>query len=167
MTLKRVRDVERIDRHSRQEHEHKVAANERSESHIPISDILAQGEGAPASQKPVTADRIGDRIRVLRQLRGLDQQELADAVSVSRSSIAQWETNRTAPRHDRIYSVASILGVSAEALTTGLVKNDVAETLTSDEAALLDLYRSCDVAYRARIMTFCRGQSRASMTNAK
>jgi transcriptional regulator with XRE-family HTH domain len=166
MALKRVRYVG-IDRHSRQEHDQRVAAHERSELDVPMSGTPADGERTPPRPKPVTADRIGDRIRVLRQLRGLDQQELADAVSVSRSSIAQWETNRTAPRHDRIYSVASVLGVSAEALTTGLVKNDVVQMLTSDEAALLDLYRSCDVVYRARIMTFCRGQSRASMTNTK
>jgi len=41
-------------------------------------------------------DTIGDRIRTLRQARGMSQAELADYCGVTKSAVSQWESGTTA-----------------------------------------------------------------------
>ena len=38
---------------------------------------------------------MGQRIRTLRQAKGLSQQELAEAVGVTKAAVMHWETGRT------------------------------------------------------------------------
>lgn len=40
-------------------------------------------------------ETMGDRIRMLRQAKGLNQSQLADAVGVSREAVSQWESGST------------------------------------------------------------------------
>jgi transcriptional regulator with XRE-family HTH domain len=64
---------------------------------------------------------IGDRIRELRDLRGLTQSELAARLSargrpISRTAIALWETDRSNPTTARLRDLADVLGVTVESL---------------------------------------------------
>lgn len=86
---------------------------------------------------------IGARIRTVRRERGWTQDELAQAVRVSRSAVAQWETGRAGQLIPNLARIAEVLGVGVEFLTHGNAKRAVAEAATGDELAMLRLYREC------------------------
>lgn len=86
---------------------------------------------------------IGERIRVARQERRITQEELASAVGVSRSAVAQWETGRSGQVTGNLARIAQVLGVGVEFLMHGSGPNALPEATTADEAAMLRLYRDC------------------------
>ena len=55
--------------------------------------------------------RIGARIRRARQLRDMRQQDLADALGVSRNSVDSWENDRSFPQR-KLARLEQVLGVS-------------------------------------------------------
>jgi transcriptional regulator with XRE-family HTH domain len=91
-----------------------------------------------AKAKPDPNETVGDRIRHSRLDRGWTQQDLADAVGVSRSAVAQWETDRAGQLRDNLGRIAGVLGVSSELLLRGRET----QTASGDELALLRLYRA-------------------------
>lgn len=50
-----------------------------------------------------------ERIRELRKLRGLSQEELARIVGVERSTVSKWETGEAKPRADLFVKLAKTL----------------------------------------------------------
>ncbi len=92
---------------------------------------------------------VGARIRALRHARGLTQDELAAACNVSRSAVAQWETDRAGQLRGNISRIASALGASVEHLLEGHVP-EIGNT--GDELAMLRLYRACDPEDRAFLL---------------
>jgi transcriptional regulator with XRE-family HTH domain len=102
---------------------------------------------------PEKTDTVGARIRQLRNTRDLTQDELASACGVSRSAVAQWETDRAGQLRGNISRIATALGASVEYLLHG-------ETLpasnTGDELAMLRLYRACDPEDRAFLLRTAR-----------
>jgi len=89
---------------------------------------------------------VGTRIRALRRARGLTQDELATACEVSRSAVAQWETDRAGQLRGNISRIADALGTSVEYLLHGSTAQ------TGDELAMLRLYRACDPEDRAFLL---------------
>ena len=87
--------------------------------------------------------QIGDRIRLARQDRGWTQDQLAHAVGVSRSAVAQWETGRAGQLTGNLARIAEVLRVGIEHLTYGREKRATTQASTGDELALLRLYRDC------------------------
>jgi transcriptional regulator with XRE-family HTH domain len=85
---------------------------------------------------------VGGRIRALRRARGLTQDELALACAVSRSAVAQWETDRAGQLRDNITRIADALGASVEHILQGSEPTGLATT--GDELAMLRLYQACD-----------------------
>jgi len=81
---------------------------------------------------------VGTRIRALRRARGLTQDELAAACDVSRSAVAQWETDRAGQLRGNISRIADALGTSVENLLHG------SNQAKGDELAMLRLYQACD-----------------------
>lgn len=98
-------------------------------------------------------ETVGARIRNLRKARGLTQEELAQICEVSRSAVAQWETDRAGQLRENLPRIASALGVSVELLITGQTADD---TLRGDELALLRLYRSCSGEDQAFLLRTAR-----------
>jgi transcriptional regulator with XRE-family HTH domain len=94
--------------------------------------------------QPLTT--VGMRIRELRRARGLTQDELAAACEVSRSAVAQWETDRAGQLRDNISRIADALGSSVEHLLHG------STAATGDELAMLRLYQACDPEDRAFLL---------------
>src|SRR3954447_20485634 len=86
---------------------------------------------------------IGGRIRSTRRERGWTQDILAKAVGVSRSAVAQWETDRAGQVTGNLGRIAATLGTSVEWLMHGADKHRAAEAATGDELAMLRLYREC------------------------
>lgn len=61
----------------------------------------------------------GSRIRERRERLGRSQQELADAVGVSRQQVSNWETGKQSPTGANLVALAAILGVSSEWVLAG------------------------------------------------
>jgi transcriptional regulator with XRE-family HTH domain len=101
---------------------------------------------------PGSEDSVGARIKLLRQHRGITQEELADQIGgVSRSAVALWETNRGGEANN-LPRIAEVLGVSVEFFINGMASHDVTETLSVDESALISLYRGCGAPERLTLL---------------
>ena len=62
---------------------------------------------------------IGERIRKLRNESGMSQEQLADAVHVSRQAVSKWETGESLPDTERLMILCHVLDVSADYLLFG------------------------------------------------
>lgn len=94
------------------------------------------------AQEHQSQSGMGERIRQARQTAGMTQVELAQAVGVSRSAIAQWETDRSGQVGVNLARLAVVLSVSPTYLLNGTVGPDGGGTAeTPQEMALLRLYR--------------------------
>ncbi|MDD4124688.1 MAG: helix-turn-helix transcriptional regulator [Eubacteriales bacterium] len=56
------------------------------------------------------------KIKSLRESKNLTQQQLADLVSVQRSTVSMWETGESFPRAEVLRRLAKILGCSVDEL---------------------------------------------------
>ena len=65
---------------------------------------------------------LGNRIKILREELGLKQEELANKMSISPSSIGMYETNKREPNNELILKLAQFFGVSTDYL---LGKSDI------------------------------------------
>ncbi|MBF0876015.1 helix-turn-helix transcriptional regulator [Gluconobacter cerevisiae] len=87
---------------------------------------------------------LGRRIRLLREMAGLSQQQLAEKVGISRSAVAFWETGRSGHVGKHLGGLAAVLGVEPEVLLTGMAYKAIQATLTPDESTMVTLYRQLD-----------------------
>jgi transcriptional regulator with XRE-family HTH domain len=94
---------------------------------------------------------MGARIRDARKARGLTQEQLAAAVGVTRSAVAQWETDRSGQVSGNLSRIAAALGVGVEHLLMGNAAVP-GEPDTADEIALLRLYREANPADRQLLL---------------
>jgi transcriptional regulator with XRE-family HTH domain len=103
---------------------------------------------------PLTqAVSVGTRIRAQRMARGMTQDQLATACAVSRSAVAQWETDRAGQLRGNISRIADALQISVEHLLHG---QHLQAAMTGDEMALMRLYRACDGEDRAFLLRTAR-----------
>lgn len=64
--------------------------------------------------------KLSDRIRRARKLAGMSQKQVAEALGVQRSTVANWESvGEITPGADRLHRLASACNVSFEWLATG------------------------------------------------
>ena len=63
---------------------------------------------------------IADRIQSLRKTKGMSQEQLADAVGVSRQSVSKWESEQTMPDLDKIVAMSDIFDVTTDYLLKGI-----------------------------------------------
>lgn len=61
----------------------------------------------------------GDRLRAGRVARGLTQDELAELLSVTKSSVSAWENDREYPAFDKLARLKAALHVSLDHLVCG------------------------------------------------
>lgn len=95
---------------------------------------------------------VGARIRAARQARGMTQAELAAAVGVTRSAVAQWETERAGQVRANLTRIASVLGVSVQFLLETEHGHAPEQPENATELALLRLYRACTEDDRAFLL---------------
>ena len=100
--------------------------------------------------------QIGARIKDVRQERGWTQDQLAQAVGVSRSAVAQWETGRAGQITGNLTRIAASLEVGVEYLMHGNDKRAPSEIHQGDELTLLRLYRECSPEDRQMILRMAR-----------
>ena len=68
----------------------------------------------------MNVENFGNRIRQLREARGITQSQLSDRMMVSRSTIANWETGTRLPDLNMLVRLAKCLGVSTDVLMQDL-----------------------------------------------
>ena len=59
---------------------------------------------------------LGERLRELRQKRGMTQRDLARLLGITDAAVGMWENNRREPDGDKLSQLASIFGVSVDYL---------------------------------------------------
>ena len=97
-------------------------------------------------------ETVGARIRAARLAQGMTQADLATAVGVSRSAVAQWETERSGQVRGNLTRIASVLAVSVEHLLRGMEVGSISGAENATEQALLRLYRACTEDDRAFLL---------------
>lgn len=80
--------------------------------------------------------RCGDRIALLREKRGLTQEELSSKLGISRAALSHYETNRREPDYDTLRSIANFFDTSLDYLFGRT--NDPHTTLDSDVREFVD-----------------------------
>lgn len=108
------------------------------------------------SKKPVPSESVGARIRALRLAANLTQDEFAAKLNVSRSAIAQWETDRAGQIRDNMERIAKVLNTSLGYLVSGETGS-----LQGDELALVRLYRACSTEDRRLLVLTARRLARS------
>jgi transcriptional regulator with XRE-family HTH domain len=108
------------------------------------------------SKKPAPAESVGARIRALRLAANLTQDEFAAKLNVSRSAIAQWETDRAGQIRDNMERIAKVLNTSLGYLVSGETGS-----LQGDELALVRLYRACSTEDRRLLVLTARRLARS------
>ena len=84
----------------------------------------------------------GEKLRQLRKSRGLTQEELADALYVSRTAVSKWESGRGYPSIDSLKAIATFYGVTIDELLSGEELLTIAEVDTQQKQTHL-----CDLAF--------------------
>ena len=62
---------------------------------------------------------IGERIQEYRKARGLNQEEFAEKIGVSRQAVSKWERDKAYPDLDRVVCICEILDISIDELIYG------------------------------------------------
>ena len=62
---------------------------------------------------------IGERLLKLRKEKNISQEELANALDVSRQTISKWETDQTTPDFDKIVPLCEYFNITSDELLTG------------------------------------------------
>ena len=93
-------------------------------------------------------NKLGTRLRTLREEKGLSMEQLANAVEVSNASICTWEHGNTEPRASQIVRFAQFFGCSTDYLTGNtddmgyyIPSDPLSVSVNADEMQLLDSYR--------------------------
>jgi len=107
-------------------------------------------------------ETVGARIRAARLARGMTQADLAQVVGVSRSAVAQWETERSGQVRGNLTRIASVLGVSVQHLLSGAESSGIVGPENATELALLRLFRSCTEDDRAFLLRTATRLARAA-----
>lgn len=69
---------------------------------------------------------LGQKLQRLRRAKGLTQEQLAEAVAVSRQSVSKWELGESMPETDKVVVLSRLLGCTTDYLLLDGVKEDAA-----------------------------------------
>lgn len=85
------------------------------------------------------------RLKLLREIKGLKQYELARHVGVSRSTISGYETKGYQPSHEKLLRMAQTLNVSIDYLVTGGEEDNELQLSHrySHKQLAMDIAKSC------------------------
>ncbi len=109
-----------------------------------------------ANTKQPPNETVGARIRALRLAANLTQDEFAEKLDVSRSAVAQWETDRAGQIRGNMERIAKVLNTSLGYLVSGETG-----TLLGTELALMRLYRACSSEDQRYLLLTARRLARA------
>ena len=67
--------------------------------------------------------KFGDKLILLRKKKGMNQEELAEKLGVSRQSVSKWESNNSYPETDKIVQICNIFNCSMDDLINDNITN--------------------------------------------
>ena len=70
---------------------------------------------------------ISDRIQSLRKAKGITQEQLADAVGVSRQAVSKWEAEQSVPDLERVVAMAEFFDVTTDYLMRSIEPTPAAQ----------------------------------------
>lgn len=76
---------------------------------------------------------IAERILTLRKSKGMSQEQLAEAVGVSRQAVSKWESEQASPDPEKIITLSEVFGVTTDYLLKG-VEPEKEEAKTEEKA---------------------------------
>ena len=71
------------------------------------------------------ANEIGKKIKLLRKVRGLTQEQLAEKLNVGRATLSNYEIGRRSPRLKELERIANVLGVGLDYF--GIEQSDITD----------------------------------------
>lgn len=78
-------------------------------------------KSAPArEEKAALRQTLGERIRAVRQARGMTQEFVAESLGVSRQAVSKWESGASDPSTSNLLALAKLLDIPAETLLNDL-----------------------------------------------
>ena len=125
----------------------------------PLAGVLGGGLQAELLGQAVQAANdalAGEHAGILLQ----PQDQLAAAVGVSRSAVAQWETGRAGQITGNLTRIATVLETHVEQLMFGADQNAPPNTGRGDELAIIRLYRACSPEDRQILLRTARRLAR-------
>lgn len=76
---------------------------------------------------------LGEQIKSLRMQQSMSQEQLAEAVDVTRQSVSKWETGKANPDMDKLIGLANIFGISIAELTGTTEQMNAANPMNTTE----------------------------------
>ena len=73
---------------------------------------------------------IADRIQALRKAKGMSQEQLADAVGVSRQAVSKWESEQASPDLDKVVIMSELFEVTTDYILKGIEPVEVQDHKT-------------------------------------
>lgn len=109
-------------------------------------------------------DTLGKRLRAARLAKGLTQDEMADELELTKSTVSAWENDRIAPSIDKLPRLREVLSTSLDALVCGDRPLGAWELRVGEQAAAYPPKRQIyeDDPEEQRLLRFFR-----AMTDAK
>lgn len=106
----------------------------------------------------------GDRLKTVREARGLTQRELSLRCDIGEKQIWRYENNKSDPSSDHITKIATELNVSSDYLLglSDRMSTDEEGTLPMDEQLILDYYRNGQTKDLLRLISNDRSEGNKS-----
>ena len=103
--------------------------------------------------------KFGNFLCMLREQRGMTQAELAQQLSVTPAAVSKWENGESKPRIETLFTLADILGVSAQELMNGECKaaeseEDRIRRRKKEFAEHIDMFMTPGVRWRTKRADF-------------
>lgn len=73
---------------------------------------------------------VADRIQNLRKIKGISQEQLAEAIGVSRQAVSKWESEQSTPDLDKIVLMSDFFEVTTDYLLKGIEPTNEIEHMT-------------------------------------
>lgn len=99
--------------------------------------------------------KFGDRLKELRIKRGLNQEQLAQQLGISSSSISMYERNQREPNFETEEMFADFFNVDLNYLRGN--QNTTTKIISGDASLLLHIYQELDEIGKAQLMSYAKG----------
>ena len=73
---------------------------------------------------------VADRIQNLRKIKGISQEQLAEAIGVSRQAVSKWESEQNTPDLEKIVLLSDVFDVTTDYLLKGIEPTNEIEHMT-------------------------------------
>ena len=125
--------------------------------------MMARPSACSAALMPVRRrdqpllDRIGERLRKVREARGLTQRGLAERMGVEPETISRAETGALSLSLTNLAAMARVLGMQMHDLVAAVEDPVPSASASADETELLALFHELDAAGRRVVLASVRG----------